>query len=131
MHSLRARICINAMDKVTAFKLFLLALLSSGSNAFRAIDTGLGRKPTVQDHNLIEDFAILVGEEGQSHNATTLPGNFTICSSISTDDAKSPAAFFQLFDQDDEAWISVSVLFGDKTRTVHVVKVMVGLVYLC
>ena len=126
MHSVPARICINAMDKVRALKFFLLVLLSSGNNALRAIDTGLGRKPTVQDHNLIEDFALLIGEEGQSHNVT-LPGKFTICSSISTEDAKSPAAFFQLFDQDDEAWISVSVLFGDKTRTVHVVKVMVSL----
>ena len=126
MHSVPAHICINAMDKVTALKFFLLVLLFSGNNAFRAIDTGLGRKPTVQDHNLIEDFALLVGEEGQIHDSS-LPGNFTICSSISTEDAKSPAAFFQLFDQDDEAWISVSVLFGDKTRTVHVVKVMVSL----
>ena len=102
-------------------ELLLFVLLFSGSSAFEAIDTGLGRKDTVQNHHLIDDFGILAGDQN-----TTLPENFTICSSISTADAKSPVAFFQLLDNADEPWISVSVLFGGKTRKFHVIKVMVS-----
>ena len=77
--------------------LLFFVLLFSGSSAFEAIDTGLGRKDTVQNHHLIDDFGILAGDQN-----TTLPENFTICSSISTADAKSPVAFFQLLDNADE-----------------------------
>ena len=102
--------------------LLLLILLVSSSTAFEAIDTGVGRKDPVQNRDLVKDFGSLLGD----NNTSTLPANFTICSSISTADAKVPAAFFQLLGEEDDPWISVSVLFGDKTRKLHVIKVMVG-----
>ena len=107
-------------------KILLLVLLFSKSFAFQAIDTGLGRKDPVRNQDLIKDFGslMLLGED--NNNISTLPSNFTICSSISTADAKVPAVFFQLLGETNEAWISVSVLFGDKTKKIHVIKVMVS-----
>ena len=95
------RNCLQAFASIALAKnmneLLLFVLLFSGSSAFEAIDTGLGRKDTVQNHHLIDDFGILAGDQN-----TTLPENFTICSSISTADAKSPVAFFQLLDNADQ-----------------------------
>ena len=106
-------------------QILLLVLLFSKSFAFQAIDTGLGRKDPVRNQDLIKDFGSLM-LLGEDNNTPTLPSNFTICSSISTADAKVPAAFFQLLGETNEAWISVSVLFGDKTKKIHVIKVMVS-----
>lgn len=118
-HALRSSIDLAMnMNKI----LLLLILLVSSSTAFEAIDTGVGRKDPVQNRDLVKDFGSLLGD----NNTSTLPANFTICSSISTADAKVPAAFFQLLGEEDDPWISVSVLFGDKTRKLHVIKVMVG-----
>ena len=103
-------------------QILLLVLLFSNSHGFQAIDTGLGRKEPEQNQHLIKDFGSLAGD----NNTTSLPSNFTICSSISTADAKGPAAFFQLLGDANEPWISISVLFGGKTRKVHVIKVMVS-----
>ena len=107
-------------------QIFLLVLLFSNNFAFQAIDTGLGRKDPVRNQHLIKDFGSLMLLLGDGNNISTLPSNFTICSSISTADAKVPAAFFQLLGETNEAWISVSVLFGDKTKKIHVIKVMVS-----
>ena len=107
-------------------QIFLLVLLFSNNFAFQAIDTGLGRKDPVRNQHLIKDFGSLMLLLGHDNNTLTLPSNFTICSSISTADAKVPAAFFQLLGETNEAWISVSVLFGDKTKKIHVIKVMVS-----
>ena len=107
-------------------QIFPLVFLFSNSFAFQAIDTGLGRKDPVRNQHLIKDFGSLMLLLGNNNNTSTLPSNFTICSSISTADAKVPAAFFQLLGETNEAWISVSVLFGDKTKKIHVIKVMVS-----
>ena len=79
--------------------ILLLVLLFSNSSALQVIDTGLGRKEPEQNQNLIKDFGSFTGD----NDTTTLPSNFTICSSISTAAFfQVPPAFFQLLDDADE-----------------------------
>ena len=102
--------------------LLLVFLLFSTTLALEVIDTGLGHAPGAQKENLVKDFGIFSGGETN----TTLPPNFTICSSISTVDAKDPTSFFQLLSNTNDPWINVCVLFMDKTSKAHKIKVMVS-----
>ena len=101
----------------------LLVLLTSCSSALRVIDTGLGHNwQAVSDDKLIKDFAVL----SEGDNNATLPSDLTICASMSTSDARNPAALFQLLSDEFVPWINICILFAVKTAKVHKIKAQVS-----
>ena len=87
--------------------------------AMPSIDTGVGPFAAGPEET-IQDFAILTNDD-----LGNLPGNFTICTSVSTDALLGRLHPFQLFHDNGKPWVTFAILPALKHSTQHRLSIKV------
>ena len=87
--------------------------------AMPSIDTGVGPF-TAGPEETIQDFAILTNDD-----LGNLPGNFTICTSVSTDALLGRLHPFQLLHDNGKPWVTFAILPALKHSTQHRLSIKV------
>ena len=87
--------------------------------AMPSIDTGVGPF-TAGPEETIQDFAILANDD-----LGNLPGNFTLCTSVSTDALLGRLHPFQLFHDSGKPWVTFAILPALKHSTQHRLSIKV------
>ena len=111
------------MLKVSRDKIFsclgLFFVLVPLTTAMPSIDTGVGPFAAGPEET-IQDFAILTNDD-----LGNLPGNFTICTSVSTDALLGRLHPFQLFHDNGKPWVTFAILPALKHSTQHRLSIKV------
>ena len=87
--------------------------------AIPAIDTGLGVVPPGPEES-VKDIAVLIED-----NLASLPSNFTVCSSISTDAFTTGLSPFLMTRESGEPWITFSIWPPNKASTMQRIQTKV------
>ena len=97
----------------------ILPFAPSIALAIPAIDTGLGVVPPGPEES-VKDIAVLMED-----NLASLPSNFTICSSISTDAFTTGLSPFLMTRESGEPWITFSIWPPNKGSTMQRIQTKV------